>query len=209
MPVVSPNHQQLCSISGMKTTIYLVRHGEVYNPEGIIYGRLPGYGLSERGRVQVEAAAAALADLAPCDVLFSSPLQRAQESAALISARLSVPVQIDDRLAETDIGGYQGRPFADLPSPYVTETGVTGIESAVSMRTRLMAWAQEATAAYRRIIAVSHRDPIAIALLAWQDLGLEPLATMSLPTATVQEITLEAEQVDVVCRWPVEAEATD
>ena len=187
----------------MKTTIYLVRHGEVYNPEGIIYGRLPGYGLSQKGQAQVEAAAGALADLAPFDVLYSSPLQRAQESAALVSARLSMPVQVDDRLAETDIGGYQGHPFADLPSPYMTETGVSGIESAASMRTRLMAWAQEATGVHRRIIAVSHRDPIAVALLAWQDLGLETLTQMALPTATVQEITLEEGRAVVVCRWPL------
>ena len=42
------------------TTLYLVRHGEVHNPAGIIYGRLPGFGLSERGRRQIARAAEAL-----------------------------------------------------------------------------------------------------------------------------------------------------
>lgn len=193
---------ELCSISPMKTTIYLVRHGEVHNPTGIIYGRLPGFGLSQKGQDQVAAAASALAALAPFDVLYSSPLQRAQESAAILAAKLSMPVQVDDRLAETDIGGYQGRPFADLPSPYVTEEGVEGIEAAASMRDRLMAWAQDAAQTHRRIVAVSHRDPIAVALLAWQGLGLAGLSRMALPTATVQQITLSGQGSQVVCRWP-------
>ncbi|MDP7364835.1 MAG: histidine phosphatase family protein, partial [Candidatus Latescibacteria bacterium] len=82
----------------MTTTIYLVRHGEVHNPEQIIYGRLPGFGLSTKGREQVEAAATALEKLKPFDVLYSSPLQRAQESAALLTARLQMPILEDELL---------------------------------------------------------------------------------------------------------------
>ena len=136
----------------MTTTIYLVRHGEVHNPEQIIYGRLPGFGLSTKGREQVEAAATALEKLKPFDVLYSSPLQRAQESAALLTARLQMPILEDELLAETEIGGYQGKSFDALPKPYLTEEGVAGIEGASSMRARFLAWATEAGASEALVV---------------------------------------------------------
>ena len=46
----------------MRTVVHLLRHGEVYNPEGILYGRLPNYRLSDRGRDQADVVAKALAD---------------------------------------------------------------------------------------------------------------------------------------------------
>ena len=62
------------------TTVHLVRHGEVENPRGILYGRIPGYHLSEEGRMMAKAAADFLA---PRDVtvLRTSPLDRARETA--------------------------------------------------------------------------------------------------------------------------------
>ena len=61
-----------------------MRHGEVHNPEGILYGRLPGYHLSERGKAQAEAVAKSLVanDIV---AVIASPLQRAQETAAPIA----------------------------------------------------------------------------------------------------------------------------
>ena len=58
--------------------VHLVRHGEVYNPGGILYGRLPGFHLSEEGRLMAKAAAAFLAGR-DVVVLRSSPLDRALE----------------------------------------------------------------------------------------------------------------------------------
>ena len=63
-----------------------MRHGEVHNPERILYGRLPGYHLSDRGRRQAQAVADSLADNDIVAVV-ASPLQRAQETAAPIARR--------------------------------------------------------------------------------------------------------------------------
>jgi broad specificity phosphatase PhoE len=81
------------------TTVHLVRHGEVENPHGILYGRIPGYGLSEDGRVMAKAAADFLA---PRDVtvLRSSPLERALETAEPLATQLGLPPTVDDRLIE-------------------------------------------------------------------------------------------------------------
>ncbi len=66
------------------TTIHLVRHGEVHNPQAIYYGRLPGFHLSERGRLQAQATAKAL-HVRGLDALYTSPLERATETAEIIA----------------------------------------------------------------------------------------------------------------------------
>jgi broad specificity phosphatase PhoE len=79
--------------------IHLVRHGEVYNPEGILYGRIPGFHLSELGVAMAEAAARALVGH-PIVGLYASPLQRAQESAAPWSSTFTLPIITEERLIE-------------------------------------------------------------------------------------------------------------
>ncbi|MCT7658512.1 histidine phosphatase family protein [Mycobacterium deserti] len=82
------------------TTVHVMRHGEVYNPEGILYGRLDGYHLSDRGRAQAEKVADALAgrDIV---LVVASPLLRAQETATPIAERLGLPIETDDDLIES------------------------------------------------------------------------------------------------------------
>ena len=83
-----------------QTKIHVVRHGEVHNPSGVLYGRLPGYHLSEKGRAQADAVADALADRDIVAVI-ASPLQRAQETAAPIAAAHGLPVDTDPDLIES------------------------------------------------------------------------------------------------------------
>ncbi|GAA1346933.1 histidine phosphatase family protein [Falsarthrobacter nasiphocae] len=86
------------------TTVHVVRHGEVYNPEGVLYGRLPGYHLSDLGREMAEAAADHFMMLAASGErithLVSSPLERARETAEPTARALGLPVNIDERLIE-------------------------------------------------------------------------------------------------------------
>ncbi len=85
---------------GQHTVVHVVRHGEVDNPEKVLYGRLPGYHLSELGQQMADRAAKVLSNYDIAKV-YSSPLERAQETAAPISAALSLPVTLDDRLIES------------------------------------------------------------------------------------------------------------
>lgn len=81
--------------------LHLVRHGEVHNPERVLYGRLPGYRLSELGQQMASAAADDLAGRGiRFSALYASPLQRTQESAAPIAAALNLPVQLEPRIIE-------------------------------------------------------------------------------------------------------------
>jgi broad specificity phosphatase PhoE len=82
-----------------RTTVHMLRHGEVYNPNKILYGRLPEFHLSELGTQMAKAAAETLAEH---DVTYvvASPLERAQETAAPIAAEFGLEVATDTRLIE-------------------------------------------------------------------------------------------------------------
>jgi len=81
--------------------IHLVRHGEVHNPDGVLYGRLPGFGLSDRGHRMAQMAADHLTGLRrPLSGLWCSPLQRTRESAAPIAAGTGLPLQIAEGIIE-------------------------------------------------------------------------------------------------------------
>lgn len=81
--------------------LHLVRHGEVHNPDRVLYGRLPGYRLSERGHRMAEAAALELAGSDRSVArLIASPLERAQQSARPIAGAFGLEVATDERIIE-------------------------------------------------------------------------------------------------------------
>jgi broad specificity phosphatase PhoE len=89
------------------TVVHVVRHGEVHNPHGILYGVLPGFPLSARGRAMAERAAEALRgeDVA---VVLSSPLERAVQTAEPVATRFGLTAQVDPRLIEP-VNAFQGQ----------------------------------------------------------------------------------------------------
>ncbi|MDQ2883599.1 MAG: histidine phosphatase family protein [Actinomycetota bacterium] len=82
-----------------RTMVHLLRHGEVDNPQGILYGRLPGFGLSDVGLGQAGKVAAHLADRDVVHVV-ASPLLRAQQTAESIAARHGLELVTDEGLIE-------------------------------------------------------------------------------------------------------------
>lgn len=92
-----------------KTLVHLLRHGEVYNPDGILYGRSTGFHLSERGRRMADRVAEQVGDR---DIthLVSSPLERAQETAAPLAAVRGLTVQLDERVIESG-NVFEGKRF--------------------------------------------------------------------------------------------------
>ncbi|POX37554.1 hypothetical protein C3486_27580, partial [Streptomyces sp. Ru73] len=81
------------------TVVHLMRHGEVHNPDGVLYGRRPGYHLSDLGRQMADRVAEHLADRDITHVV-ASPLERAQETAAPIGKAHGLDVDSDPRLIE-------------------------------------------------------------------------------------------------------------
>lgn len=92
------------------TTVHVVRHGQVYNPDGILYGRQPGFGLSDLGRQMAEVVGEFFSDV-PLAHLRSSPLQRARETMEPIAARHpELELVIDDRVIEA-ANAFEGARF--------------------------------------------------------------------------------------------------
>jgi broad specificity phosphatase PhoE len=151
------------------TVVHLLRHGEVYNPHGVLYGRIPGFHLSEAGRLMAKAAADYLAGR-DVTVLKSSPLERAVETAEPISAELGLPIQIDDRLIEPwnyfegmrfavgDGALRQPKHWVALRNPFRPSWG----EPYEEVAARVMAAATDAAreAAGAEAVCVSHQMPI-------------------------------------------------
>jgi broad specificity phosphatase PhoE len=151
------------------TVVHLLRHGEVENPGGIIYGRLPGYHLSATGRLMADAAADFFADRAVV-AMFSSPLERALETARPVAERLGLPIVTDERLIESwnhfeglrfGVGdGSLRRPahWPYLMNPFRPSWGEPYRLVAARMLS-VMAEAREA-AAGREAVCVTHQLPV-------------------------------------------------
>jgi broad specificity phosphatase PhoE len=155
-----------------QTTVHLVRHGEVYNPDGILYGRIPGFRLSESGEQMAELAARALAGR-DVTVVRSSPLERAVQTAAPIAAEFVVQPTTDDRLIESD-NVFEGKTFGvgdgslrhvanwrHLYNPFRPSWG----EPYDDVATRVLAAVADArdAAAGHEAVLVSHQLPIEVA----------------------------------------------
>lgn len=151
------------------TTVHVLRHGEVHNPSGVLYGRLPGYHLSELGRAMAERVAEHLAGE---DVvhLVSSPLERAQETAEPAARTFGLQVATDDRLIEAG-NVFEGKTFGvgdgslrrpahwiHLRNPLRPSWG----EPYVEIAQRMLAAIESARDAARghQALAVSHQLPI-------------------------------------------------
>ncbi|MFM9378418.1 histidine phosphatase family protein [Gordonia sp. VNK21] len=153
----------------MKTIVHMMRHGEVHNPDGILYGRLPGYRLSDTGRAQAQTVADALADH-DITAVFASPLQRAQETATPLAQALGLSIVTNDDLIEADnqfeglrvaVGdGALSRPrhWPKLRDPFTPSWG----EPYIQIAHRMLAAANKAreTAAGHEVVCVSHQLPV-------------------------------------------------
>ncbi|HET7349503.1 MAG TPA: histidine phosphatase family protein [Marmoricola sp.] len=93
----------------MSTIVHLLRHGEVHNPQGILYGRSTGFHLSERGHAMADRIADRIGDRDITHVI-ASPLERAQETAAPLAAALGLSVEIDERIVESS-NIFEGKRF--------------------------------------------------------------------------------------------------
>jgi broad specificity phosphatase PhoE len=151
------------------TTVHVMRHGEVHNPAKILYGRLDGFRLSERGQAQAKAVAESLKDN---DIVYvvASPLQRAQETAAPVAARHGLDVATDPDLIES-LNVFEGkrvspgdgalrdpRNWRHLINPFKPSWGEPYVDIAARMRTAIDR--ARVKAAGHEAVVVSHQLPV-------------------------------------------------
>jgi broad specificity phosphatase PhoE len=156
------------------TIVHLLRHGEVHNPEGVLYGRRDGFHLSDLGRRMAEKVADAVKDR---DIthLYASPLERAQETARPLAAARGLEVVVEERVIEST-NVFEGERFAGgqnalrnprtwrhLWNPFTPSWG----EPYKDVTHRMMAAVHDARAAAagHEAVIVSHQLPIWITRL--------------------------------------------
>ncbi len=152
----------------MPTQISFIRHGHVNNPQNIIYGRLPGFSLSDAGRLQAQRAAEALRDVS-LSALFTSPRERAVQTAQIIlAAHPSLTCQTSALIDEIHIY-LEGHPAAEGAAlNWDMYTGMpAGYEQPEDIAARAERFITEMRRDYagQHVAAVSHGDVIAFALL--------------------------------------------
>lgn len=158
------------------TSIYFVRHGHVHNPQKILYGRLPGFRLSQMGRQQAEAAAGALRQI-PFAAAFSSPQLRARQTAEIILAGRNGLEPAISPLIDELYTPYEGRPISEMAARGWDI--YSDIEPHYEQPADLVHRVQQFIADVRQnyageaVLAVSHGDVIAFLLLWVKGLPLE------------------------------------
>jgi len=151
------------------TTIHFVRHGAVYNPGNIFYGRLPRFGLSQQGRQQIQALRGYFADK-PIALIVSSPLLRARQTARLIAGLAGQPALKVSSLLNESHTPFDGKPIAELDArnwdiysgaPFPYEQPLHVFQRAAKFIQRMLK-----NYAGQHIIAVTHAD-VVVFLALW------------------------------------------
>ena len=184
-----------------RTVVHLLRHGEVYNPEKVLYGRLPGYRLSDLGEQMAVRAAEALADRNITQV-FSSPMERAQQTATPVAEHHGLEIITNEDLIEADnvfegqrvsVGDgvlRQPRTWKHLYNPFKPSWGEP--YDVVARRMRAAVEKARMAAVGEEAVLVSHQLPIWIARLdaenrrLWHDPRSRQCTLASLTSFTFQ-----------------------
>ena len=155
-------------IANSPTIIYLIRHADVHNPDDIVYGRLPRFGLSQTGFHEAETTARHLASIAQLSVVYCSPMLRARQTADIISwsQHPPAPVIMTDALNEV-LTGWQGYPNRDLmagrfnfydPKKNPTDESIMDVYNRVYGLVRIILTQHTG----QQVVCVSHGDPVMI-----------------------------------------------
>ncbi len=152
------------------TLVLLVRHATTGTTGELLPGRARGLHLSPSGRAEAAAAAARISQVSELSCVYSSPMERAKETAEPIAAAADLPVREHPGLNECDFGDWTGRKLDELrrlPAWKSVQFHPSGFrfpggESFAEMQVRVSAAVEELAAAHcgEVVVAVSHADPI-------------------------------------------------
>ena len=188
----------------------LVRHGRTATTGKVLPGRAPGLHLSEAGRAQAEAAAERIGALATAPVaVYSSPLERAVETARPIASRLGLRVRTDRGLLECDFGEWTGarlsllrrkrqwRAVQGQPSTFRFPGG----ESFAEMQTRMTQTLDRLAAEHpgATFVAVSHADPIKAAVASTAGVPLDLFQRLVVSPCSVTALLRGEQALHVLC----------
>jgi probable phosphomutase (TIGR03848 family) len=181
-----------------RTVLLLVRHGVTPTTGKVLPGRAAGLHLSDEGRKQAAAAAQRIARVPKIAAIYSSPLERARETAAPLARARRMPIRVDRGLLECNFGGWTGRKLDELrkkpewdvvqrhPSAFRFPDG----ESFTEMQARITGALARLVAQHpgRIVVAFSHADPIKAAVAHALGMPLDLFQRVVIGTASITAI---------------------
>jgi probable phosphoglycerate mutase len=188
------------------TLFHLLRHGEREGGQ-VLAGRMPGVGLTGRGRAEIAAIAERLAGDRVA-AIYASPLQRTRESAEIVAARLDLPIAFRDDLIELDFGEWTGATFDTIRADprweaWRTQRSIARLPGGESMR-QVQRRAVDALLdinqrhPHQTVVVVSHGDVIRSAMLYALGMPLQSYNSIEISQGGVSTIRLDAGGIRVL-----------
>ncbi len=178
-------------------SIIFLRHGQAKNnTERVLAGRTPGVPLTEKGIDQAEKAAKFLEDM-NISAIYSSPIQRAKNTAEIVGQHNSIDVTIDDRLIELDMGKFTGMPYDEIFSSHGNvfmkfyrgelEIAHNGVETFADVKKRVLGIVDHVIENHpdENVVLVTHMDPIKAMLSTIVSLSPENLFELIIANASL------------------------
>jgi len=178
-------------------SIIFLRHGQAKNnTERILAGRTPGVPLTEEGVDQAEKAAIFLEEM-NISAIYSSPIERAKNTAEIVGKHNSIDVRIDDRLIELDMGKFTGKPYDEIFSTHGNvfmkfyrgelEIAHNGVETFEEVKKRIRGMVDHVIDNHpdENVVLVTHMDPIKAMLSTVVSFSPENLYELIIPNASL------------------------
>ena len=178
-------------------SIIFLRHGQAKNnTERILAGRTPGVPLTEKGIDQAKKAASFLENM-NISAIYSSPIERAKNTAEIVGKHTSIDVRIDERLIELDMGKFTGMPYDEIFSSHGNvfmkfykgdlEIAHNGVETFSDVKKRVLGIVDHIINTHpdENVVLVTHMDPIKAMLSTIVDLTAENLFELIIANASL------------------------
>ena len=178
-------------------SIIFLRHGQaINNTQRILAGRTPGVPLTEKGVDQAEKAAKFLEDM-NISAIYSSPIERAKNTADIVGKHNSIDVRIDERLIELDMGKFTGMPYDKIFSSHGNvfmkfykgelEIAHNGVETFADVKKRVLGMVDHVIENHpdENVVLVTHMDPIKAMLSTIVSLSPENLFELIIANASL------------------------
>jgi probable phosphomutase (TIGR03848 family) len=192
------------------TIVLLVRHGLTPTTGKVLPGRAPGLHLSEAGRAQAERTAERISAITPPpSAIYSSPMERARETAAPIAKALGLRVRSHAGLLEANVGEWEGKSLKVLARKPEWRTVVgwptgfrfPGGESFSELATRVVGTVLSLAEEHKgeRIVCVSHADPIEAIIASFAGAPLDMAQRIAISPASVSAVALGSGRPTILC----------
>jgi len=178
-------------------SIIFLRHGQAKNnTDRVLAGRTPGVPLTEEGVEQSEKAAKFLEEM-NISTIYSSPIERAKNTAEIVGKHISIDVKIDDRLIELDMGKFTGKPYDEIFSSHGNvfmkfyrgelEIAHNGVETFEQVKKRIRDMVDHVIDNHpdENVVLVTHMDPIKAMLSTVVSFSPENLYELIIPNASL------------------------